>query len=408
MIRTPPGQVAVIGAGPTGLVAAIALARLGAEVILLAPPYDAGRAATDRRTTALLGASVDLLINLGVWQACAGEAAPIAGVRMVDDRGGLIRAPEILFRAAELGLERFGFNIANPALVAALNAAAERTPRLVRLDTAGVTAIEPEAAQVRLQLAERGELTAKLAVAADGRKSMAPAAAGIAVQAWSYPQAALVTNIAHGRDHGGIVTELHRRAGPLTTVPLPGLASSLVWAEAPNEAARLMRLDEQAFAAALEERLHGHLGEITGVGPRAVHALEGLRAEQMAAARVALVGEAAHVVPPIGAQGLNLGLRDAAALADCVSDALTRGLDVGGAETLAAYCHARAADVLSRAVGVDLLNRSLLLDSIPLDVLRGLGGHLVANIASLRRLLMAGGMAPPGPLPRRMQPGALP
>lgn len=410
MSDQPAFEVAVIGAGPAGLVAALALARLGIGVAVVAPPYDAARAASDLRTTALIGPSVALLRNLDVWGACADHAAPLAAVRIADDRNGLIHAPEVLFSAAELALESFGANIANPILLAALDAAARRAPRLTRLATAAVTKIDPGAASVRLQLAEGGSVTAALAVAADGRHSIAPAAAGIAVRTWDYPQAAIVTSFGHTRSHDGVVNELHRRAGPLTTVPLPGLRSSLVWAEEPREAQRLASLDDAAFAAVLEERLQGLLGGIGDVGPRALHPLSGLSAARMAARRIALVGEAAHVIAPIGAQGLNLGLRDAAALAECVAQARADGADTAGPGVLAAYERARGADVFARSVSIDLLNRSLLTDFLPFEMARGVAAHLLANFGPLRRLLMQGGMGLAGglagPLPSLMRPNA--
>jgi len=426
-------EAAVIGTGPAGLAAALALARVGLETALVGPPYDAAKAAADQRTTALIGPSVDLMRNLGVWEANFRQWAvgsrqsqspedptadprlptaaisdppgltPILALRIADDRGRLIRAPEMLFRAAEAGVASFGVNIANPALLAALNTAAERAPRLTRIATAGVIGIKPTVASVRLALAEGGAVDATLAVAADGRASRAPAAAGIAVTAWDYPQAAIAASFGHSRPHEATVNELHRPAGPLTTVPLPGRRSAVVWVEEPGEARRLAGLDGTAFAAELEERLQGALGAIGEAGPRAVFALSGRRAERMGAARIALAGEAAHVVPPIGAQGLNLGLRDAAALADCVAAAKARGEDIGGEAMLAAYTEARAGDVLARSVAIDLLNRSLLQELLPFDMLRGAAAHALASFPSLRKLLMQQGMGLAGRLPSLMR-----
>ncbi len=432
-------EAAVIGTGPAGLAMALALARMGLETALVGPPFDAGKAAADRRTTALIGPSVTFMENLGVWGAeegngewgvGSGEQAredpsafyprspfpiphspvsdpagltPSAALRIADDRGGLVRAPEMLFRASEAGLASFGVNIANPALVAALDAAAARAPRLARIATAGIAGIEPGPARVRLRLAGGGAVEAVLAVAADGRASVAPGAAGIAIRAWDYPQAAIAASFSHSRPHEATVNELHRHAGPLTTVPLPGRRAALVWVEERAEAQRLAGLDDAAFAAALEERLQGVLGAIGEVGPRAVHALSGRRAERMGARRIALAGETAHVVPPIGAQGLNLGLRDAAALADCVGEAKARAEDIGGEATLAAYTRARAADVLARSVSIDLLNRSLLMEILPFDMLRGAAAHALASFPSLRRLLMQQGMGLSGPLPSLMR-----
>ncbi len=406
-MQTVTTQAAVIGAGPAGLTAALALAKSGIATVIVAPPYNEAQAAKDLRTTALIGPSVDLLRNLGAWKLCESSAAALTAVRMADDLGGIFRTPEMIFRAAELGLASFGANIPNPALYAALNVAAEHCPNLQRIATARVTTVEPGRGNVRLELAEGGQVMAELAVAADGRHSIAAAAAGIALRRWDYPQAAIAASFAHTRAHDGTVNELHRRSGPLTTVPLPGLRSSLVWAEAPEEAQRLLRLDVQSFAAALEERLQGLLGEVHEVGPRALYPLAGATAECMGQRRIALVGEAAHVVPPIGAQGLNLGMRDAAALAECAANALAQGHDLGAPDTLAAYQRARGNDVAFRATAIDLLNRSLLHDFVPLGLLRGAAVHVIANSATLRRLLMHGGMGAAGPLPRMMRPNAV-
>jgi 2-octaprenyl-6-methoxyphenol hydroxylase len=249
-------------------------------------------------------------------------------------------------------------------------------------------------------------VAARLAVAADGRNSLARAAAGITTRTWTYDQTAIATTFAHTRAHAAITTELQKRVGPLTTVPLSGNTSSLVWVERPAEARRLMGLDGPAFAAELQRRLQGLLGSLSDVGPRASYPLVGLVAQRMAQNRVALVGESAHVIPPIGAQGLNLGLRDAAALAECISRARSQGQDIGGREALEAYHAARAQDVLARTVAIDLLNRSLLADFLPAQALRGIGLHLLANVPPLRRLAMRSGLSAAGPLPRLMQPGA--
>jgi 2-octaprenyl-6-methoxyphenol hydroxylase len=333
--------------------------------------------------------------------------APIARIRIADDRGGLVRAPELLFSASEIGLPSFGANVANPVLLAALRAAAEADRRIGWVATAAVTGIAPRASggpsTVRLELAEGGAVEAALAVAADGRGSGAPAAAGIAVRGWDYPQAAVVCSFGHGRPHDATVNELHRPSGPLTTVPLPGPRSALVWVEEPATARRLAGLVDTAFAAELEERLQGALGAIGEVGPRAVYPLGGRRAERMAANGVALVGEAAHAIAPIGAQGLNLGLRDCAGLADCVAEARAHGEDIGGDAVLAAYDRLRTVDVLSRTVSTDLLNRSLLIDLLPVQMLRGLGAHALAAFPWLRRWLMQEGASLAGPLPSLMR-----
>jgi 2-octaprenyl-6-methoxyphenol hydroxylase len=404
MAQPTTTNVAVIGTGPAGLAAACALAMLDVDVTLLGPASNPQL--VDQRTTALLTSSVALLKNLGAWAMCAANSVALKSIRIVDDRRGLLRAPEVLFEACELGLESFGANVANCHLNAALAGAASRLARLRRLPTAAVTAIDPGVGVVRLTLAEGANVTAKLVVAADGRNSMARGAAAIAVRTWSYPQAAVVCCFRHTRAHDGVTTELHRPSGPLTVVPMPGSTSALVWVDTPDRAQRLAELDDAAFSAALEQELQACLGLVSAVGPRVLHPLTGLSAASMGQNRIALVGEAAHVLPPIGAQGLNLSLRDAATLAECVAQAIVEDTDPGEQDVLQAYERARRPDVETRTLAVDLFNRSLLADVLPVQALRGAGLHLLANIGALRRLAMQAGMEPTTALPRLMRTGA--
>jgi 2-octaprenyl-6-methoxyphenol hydroxylase len=185
---------------------------------------------------------------------------------------------------------------------------------------------------------------------------------------------------------------------------MSGPSSSLVWVERPEEAARLKDLPQDLFADELEQRLQGLLGTISGIGPRAIFPLSGLTADRLAAQRVALVGEAAHVLPPIGAQGLNLGFRDAAVLAEVAGSAKASGGDPGADSVLAEYARRRAGDVLSRTMAVDLLNRSLISGFLPLHLARGAGLHLLGAFPALRHLVMREGMQPSSSLPRLMQP----
>jgi 2-octaprenyl-6-methoxyphenol hydroxylase len=399
-------EVAVAGGGPVGLATALAFAGRGFHVALIAPLQEPTNGDIDQRTTALIGSSIEFLKNLGVWPMCAPQAAPIAAVRIADDLAGLVRSPEVLFRASEIGLSEFGANIANPVLHAALHAAADRALHITRIANK-VVAISQDGANVRLKLANGHDVAAPLLAAADGRASLAPAAAGIAVRSWQYPQAAVATSFAHSQPHYDTVNELHRRAGPLTTVPMPGNRSSLVWAETPEEAERIATLDDRGFRDLLEERLCGLLGSVGEITPRAIHPLSGLTATRMGASRIALVGEAAHVVPPIGAQGLNLGLRDAATLVHCASRGRAQGHDPGSPEVIAAYEKARSTDVFARSLSIDLLNRSLLAALLPVEVARSLALHAVSGLQPLRRLLMEVGMGSSSPLPELMRPNAL-
>ena len=398
-------RASVIGTGPAGLAAALSLARAGVETELLGPLMERPGAPQDRRTAALFAGSIELLKNLGVWCDVAAESEPITAIRMIDDTGSLLRAPEVIFTAAELGLTEFGWNIPNRVLVSALSQAVRRAENNVRVhETEAVTSLKLDGAEATLTTKENQELTAALVVAADGRNSLCRRAAEIETRAWTYPQAAVAAWFTHERQHGQISTEFHRSAGPFTTVPLPGLASSLVWVERPEEAQRLAALDDNGFRKVLEMRLQGLLGDIGDISPRTVFPLSGLTAKTFGQARVALVGEAGHVIPPIGAQGLNLGLRDAAVLADCVADASAGKQDPGSPAVLAAYEARRRADVASRVMTVDLLNRSLISGFLPFHLARGIGLHALKSIGPLRRYLVHEGLQPSSAVPTLMRP----
>jgi 2-octaprenyl-6-methoxyphenol hydroxylase len=393
-------DVVVIGAGPVGLAAALSLAAVGVDVVIAAPAQDG---VADARSTALLLASVALFDNLGVWSLCARESAPLLGIRIIDDRNHLLRAPEVLFKASELGLPSFGANIGNSMLIGALSAAVHNQPRILWHRTAAVREVTPCEDRVRLLLAEGEELLSRLVVGADGARSLARQRASIGVRTWDYPQVAIAGTVRHTRAQDGITSELHRSSGPLTLVPLTRQEASFVWVVEPDEARRLADSDEAGFLAELSSPLKGLLGTLLAVGARSTFALSGLRAERMAKRRIALVGEAAHVIPPIGAQGLNLGLRDAAALADSVADARSLQQDIGGASTLDAYSRARGGDVASRTFLVDLFNRSLLSDVLPIAAARSICLQLLANVPAARRLAMNAGLWAVGPLPRLMR-----
>lgn len=407
------GRVAlVVGGGPAGLAAALALSRAGTDVVLAAPPhqprYQSGGALEDRRTAALFGGSVELLRNLEVWDGLCGLSEPLTAIRIVDDTGGLIKAPEVLFKASEAGLDAFGYNVPNAALVAALFEAARRPGSGIEvLETAGIESLDCTAPRVRAITREGRTIEADLVAAADGRNSVCRQAAGITTRTWDYPQSAVVCSFEHTRPHRTVSTEFHRQSGPFTVVPMPGNASSLVWVEARREAARLASLGDAAMIAAIEQRLQGLLGSITTITPRAAFPLSGLTADTFAANRVVLVGEAGHVIPPIGAQGLNLGLRDAATLADCVAAALWRSEDIGSSGVLNSYAKARRADVTSRIWTIDLLNRSLITALLPVQLARGAGLYALQAIEPLRRFLLREGIQPSGAIPTLMQQGGV-
>jgi 2-octaprenyl-6-methoxyphenol hydroxylase len=410
-------DVVVVGAGAAGLTAALAFAREGYDTALVGPV----RTARDGRTVALLDGSVRFLEALGVWDALLPHAAPLETMRLVDATDNLFRAPTVDFKAHEIDLDAFGWNIENATLVEMLAEALGEVPNLTHLPIAaeglgGVQAVlapgddEPDGAGDRraLRLADGRAVLARLIVAADGRGSKLREDAGIRTRSWAYPQKALTTILAHERDHRDVSTEFHTRHGPFTLVPLPGRRSSLVWVTAPEKAEDLMALDDEALARAIEKQARSLLGAMCVDGPRGIVPMSGMAVSRYTAERIALVGETAHVFPPIGAQGLNLGLRDVASLRDAAVE--TSFGDPGAREALSAYERSRAVDVRLRTTGVDLLNRTLLAGILPADFLRGAGLHALAFVGPLRRRLMKEGVTPTFGTPqlmRRREPRAV-
>ena len=377
--------IAVVGAGPVGLAAALMLSDAGYPIALVAP----ARPPADERTSALLAGSIALLDKVGIWQGIAAQAAPLRTMRIVDGTRRLIRAPEVAFHADEIGLDAFGHNIANAVLTDALEAAVAARP-IVRHE-AFVEGVRPAEDLVALTLSTGDTLSARLVVAADGRRSKVRDSVGIGVHSWRYDQAALVCNLGHTVGHDDTSTEFHTEWGPFTLVPLPGHnRSSLVWVDRPAETERRLKLGEEDLAAEIENRAQSVLGAITIDGKRQMFPLSGMNARRFAAARVALAGEAAHLFPPIGAQGLNLGYRDVTALADVLAG--PHG-DPGAGDVLAAYDRARRGDVLSRTAAVDALNRTLLSGFLPAQAVRSAGLFLLDRLPPLRRLAMRQGVA---------------
>jgi 2-octaprenyl-6-methoxyphenol hydroxylase len=396
-------EAVVVGGGPAGLTAAIALATAGVETALVARCPSAGPGG-DYRTTALLEGSVQALETLGIWQRCRQHAAPLRVMRIVDDTARLLRAPEVCFSALEIGLDAFGHNIENRFLVEALEARAGELAALARVDDEA-DAVEIADRRVTIRCKRGGGISARVAIGAEGRRSLCRSAAGIDIQGRTCPQTALTFNLGHSREHHDTSTEFHAETGPFTLVPLPGRRSSLVFVVDPAEVAGLTALSDPDLAAEIERRSHSILGKIAVEPGRGVFPLAIETATRFAAGRMVLIGEAAHVIPPIGAQGLNLGLRDAATIAELVVAAHRGGRDVG--EVTTRYEAMRRADVTSRTLAVDLLNRSLLSDFVPLQGARGLGLFLMDRIGPLRRAVMREGVAPLASRPRLMRGEAL-
>jgi 2-octaprenyl-6-methoxyphenol hydroxylase len=312
---------------------------------------------------------------------------------MIDDTSRLLRAPEVMFEAVEIGLEAFGHNIENRHLISALDRRAAELGELQRI-AAGVTAVEPGGDGVTIHVDNGHALRARLVVGADGRRSLCRRTARIETRRHEYPQAALTLNLTHARPHNGVSTEFHTETGPFTLVPLPGLRSSLVCVLEPDVAAEVGVLDAPGLSAEIERRSHSILGKVSVEDGRGLFPLAIETAESFGRDRIALVGEAAHLIPPIGAQGLNLGLRDAATIAELVAEAHRAGVDPGAPALLERYDRMRRTDVTSRTAAVDVLNRSLLSDFLPVQGARGLGLYLLDRIAPLRRAVMREGVEP--------------
>jgi 2-octaprenyl-6-methoxyphenol hydroxylase len=384
-----PYDVLVIGGGPAGLATAIAVAQTGATAALIARHA----AYADNRTTALLGDSVGFLQTLDVWPRCKDQAAALQTMRLVDDTGRLFRAPEVRFSADEIGRDEFGYNIENHQLMAALEQRAAELPMLIRFDDEAET-IAPVDSHVAIRTGKGKSVSARLVIGADGRQSLCRDAAEISVRRRELNQSAMTFNIHHSRPHRNISTEFHTSHGPCVFVPLPSNRSSVVWVGVPNEAERLIALGDDDLSAAVETQSHSILGRIRVEPGRHLFPLAIERPTQFANHRIALVGEAAHVIPPIGAQGLNMGLRDAADIAAIVQEAVGSGEDPGTPKVLQRYEWARRADVVSRTMAIDLANRSLLSDFLPVQALRSAGLHLIGALGPLRRLAMREGLAP--------------
>jgi 2-octaprenyl-6-methoxyphenol hydroxylase len=386
-------KVIVAGAGPAGLAAAALLAKEGIATALVAPaPVE------DPRTVALMQPSIQLLRYLEIWpESLEALTAPLRKLRIIDDTGSLFLAPNLEFESQELNLEAFGWNVPLGLLLSTLRKRAEDLG--VVFIEATATGARTSGDAIHITLSNIYEISASLCLAADGANSAMRKAAGIATETWSYDQTAIATSFTHSMDHGNVSTEYHKSAGPFTTVPLPENHSSLVWMERPARAEALMAMSESELAAEIQIETHGELGLISNLGPRKSFPMKGLTARQFARDRVMLIGEAAHVVPPIGAQGLNMSLRDAALAADLI----VASKDAGSDSLMAEYNALRRAEVLPRQQLIDLMNKSLLLGLLPLEGARALSLSALHYLGPMKRFIMEHGLQPKSNLPYAMR-----
>lgn len=379
-------EIAVVGAGLAGQITALALARAGRSIALIAPKTDK----VDKRTTALMDQSIRFLSRLGLWSQIEPSAAKLSTMQIIDGTDRLLRAPTVAFRSSEIGLSAFGWNMSNETLNHALGEAISKESNIELID-ASAQDIEIDDNEARITLQDGEQIAATFLIGADGRQSKVRESAGIRARSWTYPQTAVVLNFSHTRPHGNVSTEFHTPTGPFTQVPLMGNRSSLVWVVTPEQARELSALSLEDISRRVEERIHSMLGTVTVEDNVQTWPLSSMTASRFGKGRVALVGEAGHGFPPIGAQGLNLSLRDIIVLTDLL------GTLTGGpipADAGASFDRRRRGDVVSRTLSVDLLNRSLLSSFLPMQVARAAGLHILSNVGPLRGLVIREGIEP--------------
>jgi len=399
-------DVVISGGGMVGLPLALALAQGGMTVLVVdaAPPATVLEPEFDGRVSALAYASVRMLAALGVWEDLSPHAQPIREILVTDGQMGKPASPFSLhFDAQEVGADSLGHIAENRHIRAALYAAVARTPNLELRAPATVkdVAVAPGAAVVTL--ADGSRVQAALVIAADGRESPLRARMGINTVGWSYPQTGIVATVEHDKPHNGVAYEHFLPSGPFAILPMTGNRSSLVWTEDKKKAPALLALDETSFQAELARRFGDHLGAVRSAGPRWSYPLSFHIARGFVQPRFALAGDCAHGIHPIAGQGLNLGLKDAAALAEVLLDAGRLGRDIGALDTLKRYERWRRFDSVTLAASTDAMNRLFSNDIAPLRALRDVGLGIVDSIGPARRFFMRHAGGDIGKLPRLMK-----
>ena len=386
-------DILVAGGGVAGLTAAAALAAEGLAVICVdpVPPVtDAAAPGSDLRSTAFLMPAIRLFERAGLWQQLAPHAAALRVMRIADAGGadGGIR-DRVDFVSSDVGEEVFGYNLPNWLMRRELVARLEALPEAGLRAGRQLVRVVPRSDRAIVRLDDGSQVAARLVVAADGRDSAVRDGLGIGVRRWSYGQKALAFAVEHSLEHEGVSTEIHRSGGPFTLVPLPddggAHRSAVVWMETGPRAHALAEMEPAAFEAELNGRACGVLGTLRLASARRVWPIISQVADRLNGPRAALIAEAAHVVPPIGAQGLNMSLRDVAALRDLVVAARDAGRDIGAPDLLRRYHRARHADILARVAGVDALNRAAMAETPVLRDLRRAGLRALHGVRPLRK-----------------------
>src|SRR5712671_6011414 len=392
-------ELVIAGGGLNGMLLAVACAGAGLSTLVIDRQDPAAMMGDrfDGRTSAIAYGSRLVFDGIGLWPAIEGEAEPIREIRVADDGSPLFRH----YDHRELGGNTpLGYIVENRVLRRALFDRAATLPSLRLFAPRAVGAMEASEGGATVALADGTRLGTRLVAAADGQNSPLRRAAGIRTVEWRYRQTGIVTTVAHERPHGGIAVEHFLPAGPFAILPMTGNRSSIVWTEHADLAPLLLALPEAEFAAELRARFGGFLGEIEPIGPRWAYPLALLQAERYVGRRLALVGEAAHVIHPIAGQGLNIAIRDVAALAELIVDQRRLGLDIGDDSVLERYQRWRRADALVLAAVTDGLNRLFSNTIPPIRLARDLGLAMVHRLPPLKRLLMHHAMGTLGDRPR--------
>ena len=384
----------VSGAGPAGLAAAILLAQEGVKTALVAPEPTAD----DPRTSALMDPAIKLLRFIKVWDGnLAEQCAPLRELHLVDDMGGYVKAPTIAFKSEEIDLDAFGYNVPLALLIPTLYKRALEVGVQFIADRAvdSVSVVD----HISLKTEKGVTLTSQVLLIADGAQSTVRQKLGFTVDVKILDQVAMVTVFDHSGPHHNISTERHKTGGPFTTVPMLGNRSSLVWMAKPEKIAAAMALSDTALAVEIQLETHGQLGLISNLGPRKSFPMKTQNAHPLAKNRALLIGEAGHQLTPIGAQGLNLSLRDAAVAADLIIGSP----DAGSAVICADYDKQRRAEVTGRLAATGFLNGSLMSSYDGMHLARTAGLTAIALVPPLRREALNKGLYPPGPLPFAMR-----
>ena len=391
-------NVLIIGGGMAGLILAAALGSAGVSTAVIEPlaPEKLLDPGFDGRTTAIAGGSRNALASIGVWPEIGDEAADILEIRVSDEHSPLF----LHYDHAELDDGPLGHIVENRISRSALRERLTTLSSVKLFFGRRVESLDREGQFARAFLSDGTTLVAQLAIATDGRGSPTRKAANINVRQWRYPQIGIVCTVQHQYPHHGVAQEKFLPAGPFAILPMTGQRSSIVWTEKAELAPALLELPDQEFVEELQIRFGDYLGDLEIVGPKFSYPLGLLHAEHYIAPRLALAGDAAHAIHPIAGQGLNIGIRDAAALAEIIVDALRLGLDPGSVNVLEGYERWRRFDNTMMIAATDGLNRIFSNDVGPIKFARDVGLAAVNRTPPLKRLFMRHAMGVLGDLPR--------